>query len=91
QENAQKKKKIQFERMYLIRKHEVGGGERDLNSLLMEGVVGEDKMVIAWPESGVFFRNKYDQLCFQREREFSLASTTQMKTSSLYKERLSSG
>ncbi|GKA48633.1 hypothetical protein Tco_0741591 [Tanacetum coccineum] len=56
--------------------HVVPGRDRNLE--LPKGVIGENGLVIEEPEPNLFFLNRYNQLGFQRETDFNLATTEQL-------------
>ena len=58
--------------VFVTQEPNVNDSHKNLTPLV--GVDGAHGMVIKEPESGVFFINKFNILCFQREGKFNLAS-----------------
>ncbi|GKF38271.1 hypothetical protein Tco_0118332 [Tanacetum coccineum] len=56
--------------------HVVPGRDRNLEP--PKGVIGANGLVIEDPEPNLFFLNRYNQLGFQRETDFNLATTKQL-------------
>lgn len=63
-----------FEQICVTKEPKVAGGERNLEP--PEGVVGEDGLVVADLKRGMFLKNQFAHLCFQRESKIHMASTT---------------
>ncbi|PWA50427.1 eukaryotic aspartyl protease family protein [Artemisia annua] len=67
---------VNFEQLVLTLEPKIAGGVRNLN--LPTRVVREDGLIVREPQSGVFFLNRYNKLCFQRARSTSVSFTTNL-------------
>ncbi|GKC08463.1 hypothetical protein Tco_1000073 [Tanacetum coccineum] len=70
-----KRKMINFEQLFVTEEPKVADNERNLTT--PKGLVIKDGQVTLEPAL-VCYLNRYNQLCFQKELEFHLASTTKL-------------